>query len=219
MFKKSIFGLSILFLFNSCAVKQISFTEKDWYGFTVKSPDKIAPAKAYAFSDGMVRMYGEDNGYLMTNKSYKNFELSLDFRWNMDESLVRAKGKKNSGVMYNIPVDSPDHIWPKGIQFQIKDDSTGDFIFLDSITAKVNGKFIEGGRSVNSFKFIANENPSGEWNTVLIRSFNGKITQYLNGKLVNQCVEASATEGKISLNYEGSPIDFRNIKLTTIKKE
>ncbi|TDD99679.1 3-keto-disaccharide hydrolase [Flavobacterium cellulosilyticum] len=219
MFKKSIFALSTLFLLNSCAVKQISLTENDWYTFTTKSTDKIAPSKGYEFSNGMVRMYGDVNGYLMTNKSYKNFELSLEFKWNMDENVAKAKGKKNSGVMYNIPVDSPDHIWPKGIQFQIKDDSTGDFIFLDSITAIVNGKFIEGGQSVNSFKFMANENPSGEWNTILIRSFNGKITQYLNGKIVNECTDTSAREGKISLNYEGSPIDFKNIQITNIRKK
>jgi hypothetical protein len=219
MFKKLFLVLNLFFLLNSCAVKQKSITENDWYGFTAASSERIAPSKAYEFSDGMVRMYGNTNGYLMTNKSYKNFELSLEFRWNIDTNYTQGKGKKNSGVMYNIPMDSPDNIWPKGIQFQIKEDSTGDFIFLDNISAKVNGKLVEGGRSVNSYKFISNENPYGEWNTILIRSFNGKITQYLNGKLVNECVEASTTEGKISLNYEGSPIDFRNIKLTSIRKE
>lgn len=219
MFKKLLLVYSFIFLFLSCASKKQSITENDWYAFTQNNSERQNPSKVYEFSDGMIRMYGADNGCLMTNKSYKNFELSLEFKWNMDEKLTRAKGKKNSGVMYNIPMDSPDHIWPKGIQFQIKEDSTGDFIFLDSISAKVNGKLVERGRSVNSFKFIENENRYGEWNTILIRSFNGKITQYLNGKIVNECVEASATEGRISLNYEGSPIDFRNIKLTSIRKE
>jgi hypothetical protein len=121
--------------------------------------------------------------------------------------------------MYNIPVDSPDKIWPKGIQYQIKENTTGDFIFLDQVTAKVNGKLVEAGASVTSPKFIANENPYGEWNSIVIKSFNGKITQYLNGKLVNECVEATSAEGKISLNYEGSPIDFKNIVLKNISKE
>jgi len=167
----------------------------------------------------MVRMYGSNIGYLMTNKSYKNFELSLEFRWNMEENNNQGKGKKNSGVIHNIPVESPDHIWPKGIQFQIKDESTGDFIFLDNITAKVNGKLIEAGPSVNSYKFSSNENPYGEWNTIIIKSFDGKLTQYLNGKLVNECDEVTSREGKISLNYEGAPIDFRNIQITNIHKE
>lgn len=191
----------------------------DWYAFTKSSTERIEPSKVYEFTDGIIRMHGENIGYLMTKKSYKNFELSLEFRWNMEEKFHRDDSKKNSGVMYNIPVDSPDNIWPKGIQFQIKENTTGDFIFLDLVTAKVNRKWIEAGANVTSAKFSANENPYGDWNTILIKSFNGKITQYLNGKLVNECVEASALEGKISLNYEGSPIDFRKIQLKNISKE
>jgi hypothetical protein len=219
MLLKSILALSLLLVLNSCALKQKTIIEKDWYAFTANNSEKTAASKAYEFSDGIVRMYGEVNGYLMTYKSYKNFELSLDFKWNMDKKLAKVKVKKNSGVMYNIPVDSPDHIWPKGIQYQIKDDSTGDFIFLDNISAKVNGKLVEGGKSVNSYKFVSNENPYGKWNHILIRSYNGKLTQYLNGKLVNECVEVSSTEGKISLNYEGSSIDFKNIKISSIQKK
>lgn len=219
MFKKIIVAFAFLFVLNSCAVHQKSLSTNDWYAFTKSSTERIEPSKAYEFTDGMIRMHGNNIGYLMTKKSYKNFELSLEFRWNMEEKFHRGDSKKNSGVMYNIPVNSPDNIWPKGIQFQIKENTTGDFIFLDRVTAKVNGKLIEAGASVVSPKFSANENPYGQWNTIVIKSFNGKITQYLNGKLVNECVEASSLEGKISLNYEGSPIDFRNIQLKNISKE
>lgn len=219
MFKKIIVAFAFLFVLNSCAVHQKSLSTNDWYAFTKSSTERIEPSKAYEFTDGMIRMHGNNIGYLMTKKSYKNFELSLEFRWNMEEKFHRGDSKKNSGVMYNIPVDLPDNIWPKGIQFQIKENTTGDFIFLDRVTAKVNGILIEAGASVVSPKFSANENPYGEWNTILIKSFNGKITQYLNGKLVNECVEASSLEGKISLNYEGSPIDFRNIHLKNISKK
>lgn len=216
MFKKITVAFAFLLLLNSCATQQKSLSMNDWYAFTKTNPNRIEPSKIYEFTDGIIRMHGENIGYLMTKKSYKNFELSMEFRWNIDEKF--NKGKKNSGVMYNIPVDSPDNIWPKGIQFQIKENTTGDFIFLDKVTAKVNGKLIEAGASVTSPKFSANENPYGEWNTILIKSFNGKITQYLNGKLVNECLEASSVEGKISLNYEGSPIDFKNIQLKNISK-
>lgn len=219
MLKKIIFAFSIQFLLNSCAVQQKNFSKKDWYAYTKTSSERIEATKVYEFTDRMVRMYGENIGYLMSKKSYKNFELILEFRWNVEEKFNRGNGKKNSGVMYNIPVDSPDNIWPKGIQFQIKENTTGDFIFLDNVTAIVKGKLVEAGASVTSSKFSNNENPYGEWNTILIKSFNGKITQYLNGKLVNECVEASSTEGKISLNYEGSPIDFRSIQLKKISKE
>jgi len=217
MLKKTTFVLVILVLLNSCAVQE-KISKNDWYAFTKTSNQRLNASDIYEFTDGMIRMHGENIGYLMTNKSYKNFELSLEFRWNIEEKYNKSKAKKNSGVMYNIPTDSPDNIWPKGIQFQIKENTTGDFIFLDNITAVVNGKLVEAGASVTSPKFSANENPYGEWNQILIRSFNGKITQYLNGKLVNECTEATSKEGKISLNYEGSPIDFRNIQLKNISK-
>jgi len=217
MFKKSTLTLAILFILNSCNLQQKSLSTNDWYAFTKTSTERQQPAEAYEFSNGMIRMYGENNGYLMSKKSYTNFELSLEYRWNMEEKF-KTKSKKNSGVMYNIPADYPDKIWPKGIQFQIKENTTGDFIFLDQVTAKVNGKQIEPGASVTSAKFIENEKPYGEWNTIFIKSANGKITQYLNGKLINEGTESSSTEGRISLNYEGAPIDFKNIAIKNISK-
>lgn len=218
MFQKITSAFAFVLILNSCAVQQKNLSINDWYAFTKTSTERLEPLKTYEFSDGMIRMYGETNGYLMSKKSFKNFELSLAYRWNIEEKF-KTKNKKNSGVMYNIPADSPDKIWPKGIQFQIKENTTGDFIFLDQVTAKVNGKLVEPGASVTSPKFSENEKPYGEWNLIVIKSFNGKITQYLNGKLVNECVEATTTEGKISLNYEGAPIDFKDILIKNISKE
>ena len=218
MFKKSIFAIILLLILSSCAVQQKNLAMDDWYAFTKTNTAQQQPSDIFEFKDGVIRMHGNDNGCLMTKKSYKNFELTLEYKWNLEEQY-KTTSTKNSGVMYNIPLDASDKIWPKGIQFQIKENTTGDFIFLDQVTAKVNGKLIEAGASVVSPKFLANENPYGEWNSIVIKSFNGKITQYLNGKLVNECTDASSTEGKISLNYERSPIDFRNITIKNITKE
>jgi len=216
--KDSFLPLLFLLILTSCTSQQKTWTENDWYAYIKTSSEKLEPANIYEFSDGLIRMHGENIGYLMSKKSYSNFELSLDYRWNMDEQY-KGKGKKNSGVMYNIPTDSPDKVWPKGIQFQIKENTTGDFVFLDQVTAKVNGKLVEPGASVTFPKFLENEKPYGEWNSIIIKSFNGKITQFLNGKLVNEATEATSVEGRISLNYEGSAIDFRDIKIKKISKE
>lgn len=217
MLKKLIPVLAFLLILSSCTTQQKAWTENDWYAYIKTSSEKLEPAKTYEFSGNIIRMHGENVGYLISKKSYSNYELTLDYRWNLDEQY-KGKGKKNSGVMYNIPTDSPDKVWPKGIQFQIKENTTGDFVFLDQVTAKVNGKLVELGASVTSPKFLENEKPYGEWNSIVIKSFNGKITQYLNGKLVNEATEATSVEGRISLNYEGSAIDFRNISLKKIRK-
>ncbi len=217
MLKNPTLALLFLLLLTACTTQQKTWTENDWYAYIKTSSERLEPAKTYDFTEGIIRMHGENVGYLMSKKSYSNFELTLDYRWNLDEQY-KGKGKKNSGVMYNIPTDSPDKVWPKGIQFQIKENTTGDFIFLDQVTAKVNGRLVEPGASITSPKFLDNEKPYGEWNSIVIRSFNGKITQYLNGKLVNEATDASSREGRISLNYEGSAIDFKNIKLRKISK-
>jgi len=216
MLKKTTLTLLFLLLLSACTTQQKSWTEIDWYAYTKTSSERQEPKNVYEFTDGMIRMHGNNVGYVMSKRSYSNFELTLDYRWNLDEQY-QGKGKKNSGVMYNIPTDSPDKVWPKGIQFQIKENTTGDFIFLDQVTAKVNGKLVEPGASVTSPKFLDNEKPYGEWNAIVIKSLNGKISQYLNGKLVNEATEASSREGRISLNYEGSAIDFRNVKLKEIR--
>ena len=217
MLKKTNLPLLLLLILTACTTQQKTWTENDWYAYIKTSSEKLEPAKIYEFTEGTIRMHGENVGYLMSKKSYSNFELTLDYRWNLDEQY-KGKGKKNSGVMYNIPTDSPDKVWPKGIQFQIKENTTGDFVFLDQVTAKVNGKLVEPGASVTSPKFVENEKRYGEWNAIVIISFNGKIKQYLNGKLVNEATDASSREGRISLNYEGSAIDFKNIKLRKISK-
>lgn len=217
MLKTPILTLLFLLLLTACTTQQKTWTENDWYAYIKTSSEKLEPAKIYEFKDGIIRMHGENVGYLMSKKSYSNFELTLDYRWNLDEQY-KGKGKKNSGVMYNIPTDSPDKVWPKGIQFQIKENTTGDFVFLDQVTAKVNGKLVEPGASVTSPKFLDNEKPYGEWNSIVIKSLNGRITQLLNGKLVNEATEATSVEGRISLNYEGSAIDFGNVKVKQISK-
>jgi hypothetical protein len=214
---KTTLTLALLIILTACDTQQKTWTENDWYAYIKTSSEKLEPAKICEFTEGTIRMHGENVGYLMSKKSYSNFELMLDYRWNVDEQY-KGKGKKNSGVMYNIPTDSPDKVWPKGIQFQIKENTTGDFVFLDQVTAKVNGKLVEPGASVTSPKFVENEKLYGEWNAIVIISFNGKIKQYLNGKLVNEATDASSREGRISLNYEGSAIDFKNIKLRKISK-
>ena len=115
--------------------------------------------------------------------------------------------------MYLVPSEFPDTLWPKGIQFQIKEGATGDFILLHEVTIDINGKKTEPGRSVVAKRFEDATNPIGDWNTLVVTSVNGKIRQELNGKLVNEGNSHSVLEGRILLQYEGSPIDFRKVEV------
>ena len=153
----------------------------------------------------------------MSEQSFRNFKLTVEYRWNTDTNFAKKNNSKNSGVMYLVPAETPDVLWPKGIQFQIKEGATGDFVFLQEVTLKINGAKNEPGKSVVTKRFADAEKAIGEWNTLVVISKNGKITQKLNGKLVNQGIESSVTEGRILLQYEGFPIDFRKVNIKKCK--
>lgn len=159
----------------------------------------------------MIRLYGTKAGYLVSNKSFHDFKLTVEYRWNTDSTFTRKNDKKNSGVMYLVPSTTPDTLWPKGIQFQVKEGATGDFVLLQEVTLRINGKLTEPGKSVSATRMLDVEKPFGEWNTIVITFMNGKITQELNGRLVNEGAEPTVSEGRILLQYEGYPIDFRKV--------
>lgn len=213
----------ILFVFtqNSNAQKRIAlFNQKDlkgWYAFGEEKGKQTNAADLFSVENNMIRMYGTKAGYLMSEQSFRNFQLTVEYRWNTDTQFAKKNNSKNSGVMYLVPSETPDVLWPKGIQFQIKEGATGDFVFLQEVTLNINGKKTEPGKSVVSKRFLDAEKPIGEWNKLVVTSKNGVITQKLNGKLVNQGIESSVTEGRVLLQYEGFPIDFRKVCIKKYK--
>lgn len=186
---------------------------KGWYAFDAEHGKYPKADQLFQSQDGMIRLFGPSAGYLMSKKSYSEFELTAEFRWNIEDGFEHKSTTKNSGLMYLVPETAKDTIWPQGIQFQIKEGSTGDFILLQNVTIVKSGERNEPGRSVVLQKDIAAENTVGDWNEITIRVEDGKITQYLNGRLVNEGQQASVKTGRILLQYEGFPIDFKNIQV------
>jgi hypothetical protein len=187
-----------------------------WYAY-VKDHKYDNAAEVYNFTDSMIRLHGDKVGYLMSTKSYGDVELSLQYRWNTEPAYQRGTGKRNSGVMYNVPDTAKDVLWPAGIQFQVKEGATGDFILLENVTLTVRGETKAPGKSVAVPRLSEQDKAVGEWNTILIRSVKGKCSQYLNGVLVNEGTNASSQSGRILLQYEGAPVDFRNIIIKPLK--
>ena len=186
---------------------------KGWYAFDADTVKHDNASEVFKVENGMIRLYGPKAGYLMSNEAYSEFQLTAEFRWNIDTSFVRKSNKKNSGLMYLVPSDAPDMLWPKGIQFQIKEGATGDFILLQEVTLTVNGTKSEPGRSTVVKRTEDAENPIGEWNTLMVTVKDNKISQELNGKVVNEGIDPSVKEGRILLQYEGFPIDFRKVEI------
>ncbi len=149
---------------------------KGWNAFEPESGKHKDANELFKVDQKMIRLYGTKAGYLMSNQSFRDFKLTVEYRWNTDSAFARKSNQKNSGVMYLVPSATPDTLWPKGIQFQVKEGATGDFILLQEVTLKIKGKMTEPGRSVVAARFLDEEKPFGEWNTILITCLNGKVT-------------------------------------------
>ena len=210
--------LIILFL----TVSQLSIAQKKitlfngknldgWYAFEPEAGKQENALKLFKVEKHIIRFYGKKAGYIISDQSFKNFKLTVKFRWNTDKTFIRKSDNKNSGVMYLVPSDTPDVLWPKGYQFQLKEAATGDFIMLQEVTLVINGTKTEAGKSVVANRFADAEKTYGKWNTLEVIHINGAISQKLNGKLVNKGNDASVLEGRILLQYEGYPIDFRKV--------
>jgi len=195
------------------------FNGKDLTNWQSFSAQKTKPDTAlFHVENGLIRAYGKYQGYIVSKQSFKDYyKLSLDFRWNTDSITPRINNKRNSGVMYNVPTGMADELWPRGIQYQIKDKATGDFILMNNVTMKVNGQLIEAGKSVTAKRITDAEKAVGEWNKLEVIYDQGKCTQMLNGVLVNEGTEVSDKEGRIALMFEGFPIDFKNIVISVLK--
>lgn len=182
-----------------------------WMAFNESNGLIEGALSGYVFENGMIRLFGSEAGYLVTKASFGSFRLSAQFRWNMDTTVVRKSDKMNSGLMYLVPEGIKDTLWPKGIQCQIKQGATGDFILLQQAELTVNGTPVNRGPSVKVPRLKEAELPYGEWNKLEITFLNDTICQYLNGILVNTGCHPDIEKGRVLLQYEGFPIDFRNI--------
>ncbi|WP_282035775.1 3-keto-disaccharide hydrolase [Saccharicrinis aurantiacus] len=215
------------FLASLLLFSQLSYSQKiiklfngdnldGWYAFEPKTGRQNNASDLFSVEDNMIRLYGKKLGYLMSKATFQDFKLSAEFRWNMDATYMGKSKKKNSGLMYLVPENTPDQLWPQGIQFQIKEGATGDFILLNNATLEIKGERTTAGKSMVYQRTKDTSLPIGDWNKITITCNKGKITQKLNGKVLNKGKSPSIKEGRILLQYEGAPIDFRKVEIKVL---
>jgi hypothetical protein len=62
------------------------------------------------------------------------------------------------------------------------------------------------------------EKPTGEWNTIEVVCEGDKITNIVNGVVVNEGVHASETKGRILLQSEGAEVYYRNLEVRPLSQ-
>lgn len=196
------------------------FNGKDLTGWSVHLPSpnsddpKSDPKGVFKVEDGVLHVSGEQFGYVITNDEFSDYRLVIEFKWGEKRYAPRETAKRDSGVLFHCT--GADKVWPKSIECQIQEGDCGDFWMVDGTELTVNGTRVKGGRAV---KTQDAEKPNGEWNTIEVICEGGKVTNKVNGVVVNEGRDASVTKGKILLQSEGAEIYFRRVDLYPIEQK
>ncbi len=108
------------------------FNGKDltgWYTW-LKESGREDPKKVFSVVDGMIRISGEGAGYLATEKSYKDYHLSLEYRWG--RKTDGSGYVRNSGVLLHAvgPDGGAGGVWMTSIECQLAQGCEGDLIVI-----------------------------------------------------------------------------------------
>jgi hypothetical protein len=199
-------SFGVLF-YNSCTKKTVQlFNGQDFTGWEFfLATDTVAAEEVWSVKDGVVHCKGAPNGYMRTTSTYQNYTLTLEWRWVERES--------NSGVL--LHAQEPDKVWPLCIECQLMAGNAGDLVLIGPGSITVNDSLYNnpGQFLVIPKKQESNEKAVEQWNSYKIICKGDAITCYVNGVLQNEGTKASLRSGKIGLQSEGTPIEFRNIQL------
>ena len=154
--------------------------------------------------EGVLICKGRPVGYIRTEKSYTNYVLELEWRFNPE------KGPGNSGVLLRMVGE--DKVWPKSVEAQLHHRNAGDFWNIDNFKMTVAKDRTRGRRTVKLEE--SNEKELGQWNHYRIIVNGGDVKLYVNGTLQNEASDVEEVAGKICLQSEGAEIHFRNVVLT-----
>jgi hypothetical protein len=171
------------------------------------------PENVFKVEDGLIHVSGERFGCLTTVEEFENYKLSLEFKWGEKRWAPREKAVRDSGVLVHCV--GPDKIWTKSIECQIQEHDCGDFWLVSGTTLEIDGTVEKNMRK----KKKDAEKPTGQWNTIEVVCDGDKITNIVNGVVVNEGIKASVTKGRILLQSEGAEVYFRNVELTPLKSK
>lgn len=105
-----------------------------WYSWLKSSgyEDKLS---VFTVENGVLRISGRHPGYLASRQSFRDYQLSLEFRWGRDQIESRAGMARDAGLFVHAngpdgnSVDA-DGAYIAGIECQIMEASVGDLMLI-----------------------------------------------------------------------------------------
>jgi hypothetical protein len=214
MSKLTILALSLMQLFWTVCTstadenKQAEqlFNGKDLSGWTwVTDTEGSMLDDVWSIKDGVLHCTGNPPGYIRTKQDdYGEYSLVVEWRW-------PGQGG-NNGVLVHASTPGALGVWPKSIEVQLAHGNAGDFWVIGTDLDVPNEQARKIGRRHLNLTDDS-EKPLGEWNRMEITCRGNEVVVKVNGETVNHATNCSVTHGAISLQSEGTPIEFRKVEL------
>jgi hypothetical protein len=210
---------------TSCSAQsKLLFNGKDLGGWHADVPDmdKDKTLKTpFIIRNGMLVSLGTPGGHLITDDTYKNYRLEIQYRF--------AGKPGNCGVLVHASTPRALYqMFPKSLEVQMQHGDAGDFwCIVEDVEVpemeKRRGPKENWGITEGKERRVVNltdnsEKPLGEWNTMVVECLNREIKVWVNNDLVNYGFNCTADHGQIAVQAEGSEVEFRKIALTPITK-
>jgi len=187
-----------------------------WHADVPAADDGAKVEPSFVVQNGVLVSAGEPQGHLVTDTSYANYRLTVEWRW--------PSKPGNCGVL--VHTSTPRRLYgmfPQSIECQLHAGNAGDFwcigedIVVPDMEARRGPKArwgVDGDRARRIVNLTDGaEKPPGEWNTMVIECRDRAITVHVNGVLVNAGTECTADRGQIAIQAEGARCEFRRLEL------
>lgn len=216
------------------------FNGQNLEGWYVISDGNGPDSLLFAAEEGMIHAYPYQQegskqafGALITNATYENYLLTLEFKWGNKKFQPRTDYVRDAGILFHMVSD--EEFWPSGVECQIQEGDTGDLWIIGTRASdKVdqsqhytpNGSLQTKGDEENRYSRFSRSNSWEQpgWNKIEIEVREDQAKFTINGHLVNEAIDMKywnsdssswlpLTKGKILLQAEGAEIFYRNVAL------
>jgi hypothetical protein len=193
-----------------------------WKDLTAEDFTKVNSADdTWTWKDGVLHCTGRPVSVMRSKKQVTNFEIV--FEW------MHERGSGNSGLFVWTTPASIEKLekagkpgLPSGIEVQILDleyggknpanwyTSHGDVFPVRVKMTPFPPVAPNGKRSFPSKNLSKGK---GEWNHYYVRAINGEVRLWVNGEEVSGGSKCDPKTGYLCLESEGSPIQFKNLRI------
>lgn len=183
------------------------FNGKDLDNWYADLPGGAPKEAVWTVRDGVLYCTGNPGGHLISDTAWKDYRLEVEWRW------PPGGGGGNNGVLvHTTDLRVLGKHFPRSIEVQLASGNAGDFWVIGEDIRVPNMDRRREGRHIWNLTDDS-EKPIGEWNTMVIHAQADTLSVWVNDTLVNQGAEATVSGGRITLQSEGAPCQFRRVTL------